>query len=109
MKLKHVKGLSNIYNHRVDDIYNMAQRQGWELIDHQENIGMLSFYRKNKKFGEVRINVYVSTLTVSTALDHPKKGKTQLFRRNINRIILSQIFSNPRIHSGGRGYYKRKD
>jgi hypothetical protein len=39
--------------------------------------------------------------TVGTALDHPVKGKTQLFRRNQSLEDLAQIFANPRLHTGG--------
>lgn len=56
-----------------------------------------------------RINVYRkgnrSTFTVGTAINHPTKGKTQLFRKNVNPEQLQKIFENPRVHTG-KGYYK---
>lgn len=82
------------------DIDKLASESGWLKIDYQENIGMVS-YSKNK----VRINVYLSRMTVSTAMKHPKKGKTQLFRRDVNLQELEKMFINPRIHTG-KGYYK---
>jgi hypothetical protein len=54
-----------------------------------------------------RINVYYSTKTVGTALDHPQQGKTQLFRRNCTKEELAEIFDNPRLHTG-RGYQRKR-
>jgi len=54
----------------------------------------------------IRINVYWTTGTVGTCLSHPRKGKTQLFRRNVDMNTLRAIFSNPRQHTGS-GYYRR--
>ena len=50
-----------------------------------------------------RINVYYTTRTVGTAMEHPTQGKTQLFRRNCTPSELLEIFKNPRFHTG-RGY-----
>lgn len=60
-----------------------------------------------KSFGGTRINVYYTTRTVGTAIDHPFQGKTQLFRRNCSASELLEIFKNPRVHTG-RGYKRRK-
>jgi hypothetical protein len=54
-----------------------------------------------------RINVYYTTRTVGTAMDHPTQGKTQLFRRNCTPCELLDIFKNPRVHTG-RGYQRRE-
>ena len=45
-------------------------------------------------------NVYYTTGTVATCLNHPRQGKTQLFRRNMTLPDLKSIFQNPRVHSG---------
>ena len=45
-------------------------------------------------------------MTVSTCLNHPKKGKTQLFRKRVNKEMLEQIFEYPRKHTG-KGYYTK--
>jgi hypothetical protein len=45
-------------------------------------------------------------MTVATCLKHPKKGSTQLFRRNVTLKTLDQIFAYPRKHTG-IGYYKK--
>jgi len=84
---------------RIERIKNLAWQKSWELIDEQDNICMLSFWKPG-----CRINVYYSKMTVATALEHPKKGKTQLYRRNVDWGLLNKIFSNPRQHTG-KGYF----
>jgi len=93
----------NIYDalEALDSIASLADVEGWRQIDHQPKIKMVSF-----KKGKARINVYYTTMTVGTCIDHPKKGKTQLFRRNVSMETLTKIFRNPRIHTQ-RGYYRR--
>lgn len=55
----------------------------------------------------VRFNVYYTTGTVGTCLDHPVQGKTQLFRRTVTVEELGSIFDHPRMHTG-RGYQRKK-
>lgn len=43
-------------------------------------------------------------LVVQSAINHPKKGRTQLHRRGIDLIALEKLFENPRTHTG-KGYY----
>lgn len=74
---------------------------GWEEIDHQEKIKMVSFRKKG-----TRINIYYGTGTVGTCLAHPKKGKTQLFRRHCSLYEIVEIFKNPRIHTK-KGYRQK--
>ena len=82
-------------------IEEMAFHYGWKMIDRQENIGMISFERDN-----VRINIYVTKMTVATCLPHPTKGATQLFRKNVSGETLQKIFINPRVHTD-LGYYEK--
>ncbi len=70
-----------------------ASKYGWDEIDHQENIMMVSF-----KKGDSRINVYYSKMTVATVVTHPKWGRNQMFRRGVYGKALSEIFKNPRAH-----------
>eukprot|EP01032_Pedospumella_encystans_P013611 gene13611-15661_t len=51
-----------------------------------------------------KINVYYTTGTVGTCVEHPISGKTQLFRRKVSYETLQRIFQNPRVHTG-KGYY----
>ena len=83
------------------NLKRVANKNGWKFHCYQDNIKMISF----KKEG-VRINIYLTTLCVSTSMDHPKKGKTQLFRRCQYEHEVFDLFKNPRLHTG-RGYYKK--
>lgn len=87
-----------MYKQSVDEI---AAEQGYKLISYQENIGLVS-YRKD----DVRINIYLTTNTVATCINHPKKGKTQLFRKHVSYDEMKQLFINPRTHTG-KGYYTK--
>ena len=65
-----------------------------------------------KKEG-VQVNIYwkknfTGNYTVSTSMNHPKKGKTQLHRKNISQKQLIDILKNPRKHTG-KGYYKKSN
>lgn len=85
-----------------ESIDPIAKQYGFKCIDYQENIGMVSY-----SDGSTRINVYLSKMTVATCLKHPKKGATQLFRKNVSFEQLKAIFDYPRLHTG-KGYYKKK-
>jgi len=86
----------------IDQIEEIANKNDFNRIDYQENIGLISY-----SDGNTRINIYLSKMTVSTCLNHPKKGKTQLFRKNVTKQMLSEIFEYPRKHTG-KGYYTKK-
>jgi len=49
--------------------------------------------------------VYYTTGTVGTCIEHPEMGKTQLFRRDVDYVMLGDIFRNPRVHTG-KGYFE---
>lgn len=84
------------------EILLLAQKYKWAFnVLNEPNPLMLSFF----KFG-MRMNVYYTTGTVSTAIDHPKAGRTQLYRRDITIAQLEKLFINPREHTG-KGYFKR--
>ena len=89
------------YKIPVEVIKEISEKHNYSLIDYQENIGLISF-----GLDGVRINVYLTKMTVATCLNHPKKGKTQLFRKNVTEDMLNQIFEYPRKHTG-KGYYKK--
>jgi hypothetical protein len=86
-------------------ITKLGAKYGWQLIDHQENIKMLSFY-KLVGGSPARLNVYYSKMTVGTSINHPTKGKTQLFRKHVTMAELEKLFIRPRLHTQ-KGYYKR--
>ena len=74
--------------YELKEIKAFAKKHKWKLISHQKENCMISFRSKDKD--RIRINVYYTTQTVGTCLNHPKKGKTQLFRRV--RITYSSYF-----------------
>lgn len=100
-------------------VCTMAAANGWHHLKTQD--WCLNFY---KHFDQDRgiINVYwnkrtVDTVTfykpvftVQTAINHPKKGKTQLNRKGVTMELLEKIFENPRIHTYGKidAYFKKK-
>lgn len=86
----------------IEEIDAIAKAESFFKIDFQEQIGMVSY-----SDGSTRINIYLTKMTVATCLTHPKKGPTQLFRKNVNIDTLKEIFNYPRKHTG-KGYYKRK-
>ena len=86
---------------RQKDVVALAKRHGWELEQTQLKLGLFIFVK-----GEMQINVWTTTMTVGTALDHPILGRTQLFRRDVSKELLTEIFENPRTHTD-RGYYRR--
>lgn len=60
--------------------------------------------------GNCRVNVWsndkTDLFTVGTALDHPTKGKTQLFRKGLTESQVFALLRNPRKHTG-KGYYRK--
>jgi hypothetical protein len=90
--------------HRIpkEKIDEIAAKHNYNCIDYQEKIGMASY-----SDGSTRINVYMTKMTVATCLNHPKKGPTQMFRRNVTIAMLDEIFEYPRKHTG-KGYYQKK-
>jgi len=86
-------------------LVNLAEQYGWKLHDIQKNIGMISFV---KIIGNdpARINIYTTKMTVATCINHPRKGKTQLFRKKVSIELMAKIFENPRTHTH-IGYRKK--
>jgi len=80
------------------DVKELASDYGWtELPTHpQDEDIMMSFY--SDRHGGVRANVFMTTGTVATSLDHPTKGKTLLYRGKRNTFDqLEEVFDNPRV------------
>lgn len=67
----------------------------WTEVYHNEKSRIVSFVRD-----DARINVYYTTETVATVLDHPSRGRSQLFRAEVDLSMLEQLFDNPRMHTG---------
>lgn len=85
----------------VSDIRILAVRNHWIELNFQQKNNLISF-KKN----DVRMNVHLSTSIVSTSMNHPKHGKTQLFRYKCNLLDIRKLMRNPRMHTN-KGYYKK--
>jgi len=90
---------------RIEFIDKIANSQGWLFLEFQDNIGMMYYHKVIDGF-TCRINVYITKMSVTTYLEHPKRGKGQLYRKNVTPAELRNIFINPRTHTG-HGYYKK--
>lgn len=75
---------------------------GWSVIKYHPRTYVLNLVR-----GEEKMNIYLSTGTIQTAIDHPKQNKTQLNRKCCTRGEFENIFKNVRTHTG-KGYHKAK-
>ena len=85
-------------------VREIAQQNGYHEVDeHNSEKSHLLSFRNNT----TRINVYYTTGTVGTCLNHPRRGKSQLFRRDVDVDTLCSIFTDPRVHTG-EGYYHRR-
>eukprot|EP00798_Chlamydomonas_sp_ICE-L_P026157 gene26157-11883_t len=88
----------------------IADRAGLEETMYNEKSRVVSFSAspsqgaKSPKWSG-RMNVYYTTRSVGTCIHHPKKGKAQLYRLNVDEKELFKLMTNPRKHTG-RGYYK---
>lgn len=97
----------------LEDVKKIASEENYELIYFSKESRLISFqpgedssdneddnrdngvHKDHNIRGTVRINVYWGTGTVGTCLDHPARGKTQVFRRNVGLRMLGKIFGNP--------------
>jgi hypothetical protein len=79
----------------VNALRQWAYSQGWHEVQFNPESKVIGFKRDNE-----RVNVYYTTGTVGTCVDHPRQGKTQLFRREQSYEGMQRIFANPRIHTG---------
>jgi len=89
------------------DVKELAIDSGWtELPTHpQDEDKMMRFF--SGKHEGVTVNVNLHTGSVATSLDHPLKGKTQLYRGQRNTLgQLVEVFDNPRVHTDS-GYKTR--
>lgn len=93
---------SSMWPLEESELDTLAASKGWKKLEaHQP---AMASYRKE----DARLNFYLSTGTVGSALHHPSKGKTQLFRRNVQDAKDAAIFfDNPRTHTG-KGYFTKQ-
>jgi len=83
--------------------YPDATEYGWTFTGSWE---ATEFFEKDLPEGNVKLDWYFTTATVKTSLDHPTKGKTQMFGKKCNPNQYDKILRNPRVHTGKR--YQRR-
>jgi len=83
---------------------SVAKEFDWDLIKGSEGPHCISFSKVINSY-PARINVWFGRKgrTIGTYINHPKKGKTQLFRKNPSDSEFKAIFKNPRQHTN-KGY-----
>ena len=86
---------------RLKLVDNLRTQYHWDVTGFH-----VSNYIVNLKRDGVKMNVYLSTGTVQTSMDHPTKGKTQLNRKRCSDRTIHCIFQNPRVHTK-KGYHKK--
>jgi len=90
-----------------NDVQDRGENYGWYKHDYQWSQGQLMILRKTVDGESVQLNIWCTTGTVGSYLQHPRQGKTQLFRRNIDSWEeLDALLMNPRTHTGS-GYHRR--
>lgn len=87
----------------IEEVRRLAALHAYREVLHNEVSRIVAFVDSP---GNARVNVYYTTGTVATCLDHPRSGKTQLFRRDRSLHDLAAIFADVRTHTGA-GYYRR--
>ncbi len=87
------------------EILKEATKCGWVRVETKDEY--MTSFKKVLNNHPARINVWVNdrneSFTVGTYLKHPKKGKTQLFRKLCSIKEVKSILKNPRIHTR-KGY-----
>lgn len=84
-------------------VLKCMQTAHWQFLNYHPNNYVLNLYRDG-----VRMNVYLSTMTIQTAMNHPKKGKTQLNSKGLTQGQVADVFINPRLHTNGKGYHRKR-
>lgn len=96
-------------------IRTLANNHGWKFKKENEKSNMFSFTKESGNgTKDFKIDVYYknnSTMlnfnfTIATSIDHPVKGKTQMFRKGVSRNLFIKILINPRHHTDC-GYRKK--
>eukprot|EP00392_Amoebophrya_sp_AT5.2_P007506 g7521.t1 len=88
----------------LDAVRKAAREERLAEVQHNTTSRVIAF----KTASGDRINVWYTTGTVGTYLEHPRQGRTQLFRRNVDTSLLREIFRKPRVHTS-LGYHFRDE
>ena len=86
------------------DLDYQAETRGWDKIDVSSTQAPMASYSRDG----TRLNFYLSTGTVASFLDHPKRGKHQLFRGSCTMAEAIKLLDNPCEHTA-KGYHTRDE
>ncbi len=100
-KLENLKVPPNVRSN-LAAVMLYAQKHEWKVIAFYAATYHIILNRKDQQ-----MNIYLTKMSVQTVMVHPRKGKTQLNRKNMDIISLEAIFKNVRKHTG-KGYYVKK-
>lgn len=100
----------NYENGRVDLAdYPDPTSYGWTFTGSVQNSRVEFFEKRLNNGGTVKLDLYYTTATVKTVLDHPTTGRNQLFRKcRASPEVYKAILLNPRYHTG-LGYRRRAE
>jgi Stc1 domain len=93
-----------VAEHHAGDLIYFGMQSGWVQNGIIKN-GMLSFRQESTGY---LLNFWLTTGTAGSYLEHPKQGKTQLFRRKVTFGEALELFENPRKHTG-TGYHETRE
>lgn len=91
---------------RINLIQIELKRRRWKIVAYRPNNYCLTAVRLHETENPQQINIYLTTLTIQTAMNHTK-GKKQLNRKCSTVSEIFEIIKDPRKHTG-KGYYKKK-
>ena len=87
-------------------VIDVARRLGITNYFHDQDHKLIRFtIFKQGKYSVV--DVWYTTMTVGTTIDHPLKGRNTLYRKNVSIGLLNRIFQCPRLHTH-KGYRTRE-
>ena len=87
-------------------VMDVARRLGIVQYWHDEPRRLLRFFIRQK--GELTIvDVWYTTMTVGTTVNHPRLGRNTLYRKNVSIGLLNRILQYPRLHTH-KGYRSRE-
>lgn len=116
--IEKIQYLKNKHNLLLVDAKNAAKVMKLaEDLSYDVRVGqnpyLISCCRFDSNKCRVQVAVYWTArthrdgkFTVSTALNHPTKGRTQLHRRHCTLEEVEELLRHPRAHTG-KGYYRK--
>ena len=82
-----------------------AEKHNWKIIGfYAATFHMILGHRGKGQ----QMNIYLTSLTVQTVMNHPKRGVSQLNRKGLDIFQIEEVFKNVRKHTGKGYYVKRK-